>query len=151
MATITKYSVDADLVKIRPNILDLGVTEWAEKHEKAFAIINRALIAKWYRTTAYNMGIEDWRATPFDPNLVDADQINLLSCYKTLELIYLHLMKDAPEPDGFERQMELFGKLYNAELKEVLGLGLNYDWNKDDTIDPAGETYVSSQRRLVRC
>ena len=61
----------------------------------------------------------------------------------------MHLMKDAPEPDGFERQMDIFRKLYNEELREILGLGVNYDWDDDDEI-ASDEKYQARQRRLVR-
>jgi len=147
----TEYSTDADLVKIRPNILGLGVAEWDDKHKQVFDIINRVLISRWYRNTAYSMGVENWRETPFDPELVDETQLFTLSCYKVLELIYMNLMKDSPEPDGFEREMGIFRKLYNAELKELLGLGINYDWDDSGTIDPDDEKYIPSTRRLRRC
>jgi len=145
---VTFYSIDDDIVKIRPNILGLGVSDWEEKHQKAFAIINRTLIARWYMTVADDNDI-DWRTTEFDPGKIDVTQVNDLSCYKTLELCYMHLMKDAPEPDGFERQSDMFRKRYNEELREILALGLNYDWDEDDEIS-AEEKYQPSQRRLVR-
>ena len=50
MTTREVYSTDDDLVKIRPNILDLGVPEWIDQHKEAFSIINRALVARWYKT-----------------------------------------------------------------------------------------------------
>lgn len=144
------YSVDGDLIKIRPNILELGVAEWAAKHDEAFLLINRALIYKWYKTVAYGMGITDWRATEFDPELLDQEQVNRLSCYKTLELIYLFLMKDSPEPDGFEREMKTFRGLYNDEFKELLAIGISYDWDGDDEIESPNEKYIPNRRELVR-
>lgn len=149
------YSTDADLIKIRPNILGLGVSSWEsepnDKHTEAYSLINRALIYKWYKTVAYSMGVDDWRATEFDPDLIDQNQVNLLSCYKTLELIYLYLMKDSPEPDGFEREMKIFRGLYNDEFKELLAIGINYDWDGDETIESPDEKYIPSRRELVRC
>lgn len=146
---VTFYSTDDDLLKIRSNILSLGVSDWEEQHKEAFEIINRALIARWYREVADDNSI-DWRETEFDPEKVDTSQLLRLSCYKTLELAYLYLMKDAPEPDGFERQHEIFAKKYINELSEVLSLGINYDWDEDDEIS-SEEMYQSRQRRLVRC
>ncbi len=147
MAT-TVYSEDNDLVKIRPNIVDLGVSDWAFQHEEAFAIINRILIGKWYISAATDQGV-DFRETEFDPDKVDATQLVRASCYKTLELAYMYLMKDAPEPDGFEREMKLFSKLFDSEMRQLLGLGLNYDWSGDDVVD-SDEKYQRSTRRLVR-
>lgn len=145
------YSTDTDIVAIRPNILDLGISNWDDKHEDAFAVINRALTSKWYKSVAYDMGVSDWRDPGFNSDLVDTDQVVNLSCYKTLELIYLYLMKDSPEPDGFERQMKIFRGLYNDEWKELLAVGINYDWDEDDVIGASDEKYVPSRRGLVRC
>ena len=145
------YSIDSDLITIRPNILNLGISDWGFKHDEAYDIINRTLIYRWYKGVAYGMGVEDWRATPFNPDLLEETQVNRLSCYKVLELVYLYLTKDSPEPDGFEREMKLFRDLYNSEFKELLAIGVNYDWNADDSIDAGDESYIPSRRGLVRC
>ena len=147
MAT-TAYSTDDDLIKIRPNILDLGVAEWEERHQEAFDIINRVLITRWYRVVTPDRGI-DWRLTEFDPDLADTSQLLRLSCYKTLELAYLYLMKDGPEADGFERNAKTFERKYGHELKEILGIGVNYDWDSNDEIT-YDEKYESAPRTLLR-
>lgn len=148
MAT-TQYSSDADLVEVRPNILQLGVASWDTQAEEAFRLINRTLIAKWYKDVALEREIDDWRTTTFDPEKVDADQVKKLSVYKTLELSYMYLMKDSPNPDGFERQADFFRDRYNEELNIILALGVNYDWDEDDTIQD-DEKYEPRIRRLVR-
>jgi len=145
---IEVYTTDDDLVLVRPNILELGVNDWEDQHKEAFKIINRILVSRWYREVAAEYGY-DWRETVFDPEKIDTDQIKRLSVYKTLELIYLYLMKDSPEPDGFERQHKLFRELFNEELSNLLSSGINYDWDADDTID-SDESYIPRQRRLER-
>lgn len=145
---VTYYSTDDDLVKIRPNILDLGQASWEDQHLQAFDLINRTLISRWYKLQAAEMGV-DWYLTEFDPDLVDATQLVRLSCYKTLELAYEYLMKDTPDSDGFERHRALYAKKYSQELAELLALGINYDWDADDEID-TDEKYVTSPRRLYR-
>lgn len=142
------YSDDDDLIKIRPNILGLGVSDWEEQAIEAFSMINRILIAKWYKPTAAEHDVE-WRETEFNPDLVDATQLVRVSAYKTLELAYLHLMKDTPEPDGFERQMKIFKERFVSELNDLLALGINYDWDESDTIE-YDEKYYPRQRRLTR-
>ena len=148
MAT-EQYSQDADLVVVRPNILNLGVSGWDTQAKDAFDVINRTLIARWYKDVALEHNILDWRTTEFDPERVDADQLTKLSVYKTLEFSYMHLMKDSPEADGFERESNFFRDRYNEELRIILGLGVNYDWDEDDTIS-AEEKYTPQIRRLVR-
>lgn len=148
MAT-TKYCEDADLINIRPNILELGVASWDTQSIDAFDIINRTLIAKWYKNVALEHDIIDWRTTPFDPDRVDEEQVKRMACYKTLELAYMHLMKDSSTADGFERETDFFRDRYNEELTIILGLGVNYDWDADDTISD-DEKYEPQIRRLVR-
>lgn len=148
MAT-TKYCEDADLINIRPNILELGVASWDTQSIDAFDIINRTLIAKWYKNVALEHDIVDWRTTPFDPDRVDEEQVKRMACYKTLELAYMHLMKDSSTADGFERETDFFRDRYNEELTIILGLGVNYDWDADDTISD-DEKYEPQIRRLVR-
>lgn len=144
----TTYSTDADIVEIRANILSLGVDDWTFKHEEAFAIINRTLNKRWYKGAADELGY-DWRVTLFDPDLLHLDEVVRLACYKTLELAYLYLMNDAPEPDGFERQMRIFRDFYNEELKIIMSTGLSYDWDADDDIE-GDELYLRLPRRLTR-
>lgn len=148
MTTRTVYSNDEDLQRIRPNILQFGVADWTDQHEEAFRQINRALISRWYRQAVADRNI-DYRETEFDPDNVDISQVLRLSCYKTLELAYLYLMKDAPDPDAFERQMKLFQKLYFNELDEVLAIGINYDWDEDNSI-ASDEKYDVPNRTLLR-
>jgi len=152
------YSTDADLVKVRPNILQLGVSSWqnyvdgadpaVSMHDKAAEKINRTLIRRWYKTAAAEYSL-DWRDTEFSADLVEEGTLTELSCFKTLELIYLYLMKDSPEPDGFEREMHLFRKLYNQELEELLSIGIGYDWDGDDEVLDT-EKYMRVPRRLSR-
>ena len=142
------YSVDADLVKIRPNILGFGIESWKDQHIEATSYINRILESRWYKEVASNNNV-DWRVTAFDSDKVDASQVKQVACYKTLELVYLYLMKDSPDADGFEREMKIFQKLYATEIDLVLSLGVNYDWDDDDTIQQ-DERLQPRFRRLVR-
>jgi hypothetical protein len=147
MAT-TYYSTDDDLRKIRPKITSLGVGSWEDQHLEAFSIINRTLIARWYKVTAPKFAV-DWLLTEFSADRVDETQLVKLSCYKTLEIAYEYLMKDTPESDGFDRQRKLYGKKYSQELKEVLAIGVSYDWNADDTVG-TDEKYTHTPRRIYR-
>lgn len=145
------YSTDEDLTKIRPKILDYGVVAWDNQRAEAETAINRILDHQWYRPEARHFGV-DWQKYPFDSELMlNADtQLKTLSCYKTLELAYLYLMKDAPEPDAFERQYGIFKKMFADELRAALASGIDYDW--DETGELAStEKARPVQRRLKRC
>lgn len=147
---MAEYCTDDDLVKLRPDILNLGVSGWDDQIEEAGDVIDRALESKWYRARAEEYGI-DWRETQFSrDNLKNAaSQLTRLGCYKTLELAYLHLQKNQVS-DAFREQMLLFQKLYARELEEVLVSGLDYDWDASGALS-ADEKLAPRIRRLVRC
>jgi hypothetical protein len=137
--------------QIRPKIMELGVDGWDDQIAEADAIIDRALETRWYRQAAEEYGI-DFRETPFArTNLLSiAGECTRLGSYKALQLAYIHLMKDSPEADAFERQAKTFAKLYAEELSEVLATGLSYDWDESGTLADS-EKSMPVKRRLVRC
>ena len=139
-----------DMVEVRPNILLYGVTDFEPQMQESEDIIKRVLDSKWYRARATDEKI-NYTSTPFNAELLlSADtQLKRLAVYKSLQLCYLHLMKESPEADGFERQMGTFKKLYAEELAEVLSSGLDYDWDESGTIE-AGENIQPQIRRLQR-
>jgi hypothetical protein len=146
---MAEYCTEDDLLKIRPDIMSLGVDFWDDQIEEAGQIIDRALDSQWYRTVADSVEI-NWREYPFDRDLLlnAEDQLTRLGCYKTLELAYLYLMKNRAD-DAFEVERKLFRTMYNDELVEVLRVGLDYDWDEDDEIAPS-ESSVPHVRRLLR-
>lgn len=143
------YHSDDDLTDVRPNIFDYGVTDFEAQMLEAERVINRTLDARWYRNVALNSGL-DWRATPFDPTLLlNVEQVKKLAVYKSLQLIYIHLMKETRDPDVFERQAETFYKMYKDELQEVLNAGIDYDWDESGEVE-AEESLKPRVRRLYR-
>jgi len=145
---MANYSDDTELIKIRPEILSYEITDWEDMHVEAKRIIDREIEALWYREQATEHGIS-WESVGFDDTLVDTAALKRLACYKTLELIYLYLMKDSAEPDAFERQMHLFHDLYVEEFQKILSLGLGYDWDSSGAID-SDEKLAPQMRRLHR-
>jgi hypothetical protein len=145
------YCTDDDLAEVRPKILDLGVSGWDDQIAEATAVINRALEVRWYRTACREYSL-DYREYAFDPDLLlnAGTQLTRLGTYKALQLAYLHLAKDAPDADAFERQAKNFEKLYTTELAEVLAQGLDYDWDASGAIDTT-EARMPGMRRLKRC
>lgn len=142
------YCADADMAAIRPDILSLGVSDWDAEREEAYAQINRIITLRWYREAAKTMGY-DPNVTAFNPEQIANSCLKRLETYKALELAYLKLMKGGPEEDGFERQMEIFRKRYNDELKLLFDLGIDYDWSGNDIVDD-DEKYIRAPRRLKR-
>jgi hypothetical protein len=126
--------------------MNYGVSDWTEKIFKAETRVFRTLEARWFKENAgdFSLAVD----VVFDPALLkDPDQIRLLICYKALEYVYRYLMKDSPQADPFERQSEVFNKLYKEELATVLASGLDYEWG---TGLPSAERTIPRRRRLVR-
>lgn len=143
------YCTDDDLLSYRPNILTLGVDNWDDQHEIAFADINRMITAKWYRQAASKMGY-DPDLVAFRPESVQDDALKKLESYRTLEYAYMILMKESIQGDGFERNMNIFARLYSTELGIILSTGIKYDWSGDGLIDPSENQLLPAQRRLYR-
>jgi len=144
------YCDSDDLVALRPNILLLGVASWATEITEATTIINRALEVRWYRQACREYSL-DYRQYEFDPALLlsAAAQLTRIGTYKTLQLAYQKLQKDAPEADAFERQAKNYAKLYGTELSDVLAQGLDYDWDDSGAIGDT-EKRMPSMRRIKR-
>jgi len=142
------YSVDADLVNIRPNILNNGAYDTSWAHDMAYSLINTTLEAEWYITEAPNHGIAP-TTTGMDVAKLNANQLKMVSVYKVLELIYLSLTKDTPLDDGFYAWAAHFRKEYDTELNTLLKVGVEYDWD-DDGITQA-DKYIPQRRNQVRC
>lgn len=145
---MAEYCSESDLIKIRPKILELGVTDWTEQIAEASDIIDRAIEVKWYRRIAEENNV-NWRTTLFDRDMLKSasTQIKRVGCYKALELIFMYLMKHRAD-DAFEKEREMFSKLYKEEMHEVLLAGLDYDWDDDDL--DSDEISVPRVRRLMR-
>lgn len=145
---MAEYCGEGDLIKIRPKMLELGVTDWSEQIAEAGNIIDRAIEVKWYRRIAEENNV-NWRTTLFDRDMLKSasSQIKRAACYKTLELVFMYLMKHRAN-DAFEKEREMFAKLYKEEINEVLLAGLDYDWDDDDL--DSDEISVPRVRRLMR-
>ena len=145
---MAEYCDESDLIKIRPSILELGVDSWSDQIVEAGDIIDRAIEANWYRRIAEENSV-DWRTTLFDRDQLTnaSSQVRRAACYKTLELIFMYLMKHRVD-DAFEKQRKLFSELYLNEMRDVLISGLDYDWDDDGL--SSDEISVPQVRRLVR-
>jgi len=145
---MAEYCSEDDLILIRPGILDLGVLDWSAQIVEMGKILDRAIEVQWYRNVADDNAV-DWRTTLFDRELLSnaEEQLTRVACYKTLELIFMFLMKHRAN-DAFATERELFAKLYKEELREVMIAGLDYDWDDDGL--GTDEISVLRVRRLVR-
>jgi hypothetical protein len=143
------YTSDQDLVKVRKNILELGVATWTDKISDAEEHLNRLVERRWYRGAAQERGL-DWTETPFAPAKVNpASQLKNLASYKALEMIYDYLATETQEPGAFERFRDHYARKFADELEEVLSIGIDYDWDASGAVS-SDEKHVIVPRTLYR-
>lgn len=160
------YSTDHDINDIRPGILELGQQDFTHLHQEAKRLIDRDLKIKWYRNArktlfhlqrpllvgTFGSGTFHQELDDFDPELfLNATlQFKLLGSYKALGLIYQTLEK-AITDDPYRAQRLIFDKQYEAELTTVIQSGIDYDWDKDASIEPHEKgRRIFSGERMVR-
>lgn len=158
MATLC---TDADIKKIRPNILTYGITTWVadvttdsvitgvDVLTEATNQITRILDIRWYRDAAGAHWEDPLDAdSRFDIDKVKPAPLNRAAVYKCLELAYQYLMDDSPEPDAFERNSKFFAKQFEKEMDFVVADGIIYDWDADNSF--SDQDIEPIQRRLLR-
>jgi len=140
------YSSDSDLIKVQQDIMDLSVPDWADQHIEAERVINRDVETKWYRPVSSDIGV----TAIFNPALIIATDLTMLSVFKALELAYLFMVHNTTD-EHFIKKMELFRLRYETELESIISNGLVYDWlGNGDTSQPIYSANQSRFRRLVR-
>lgn len=146
---MANYSTDADLVFLRPNILNNGQADFSWAHEQAYNDINRTLEAEWYISVAALHSV-DYSITAMDATKLVAAELKQLSVYRALELIYISMAKDiVPGTDGPFAWAAWARQCYEEELARILKIGPSYDW-KGDGITQA-DKFDTFQRKLIRC
>ena len=139
------YSTNDDLLKVQPNILNLGVADWTDQHNESELIVNRDIKTGWFEAAANAKGV----TADFDPDLIEPiEQLTRLAVYKTLELVYLALFQDQLD-DPFRQKMALFADKYKTEFNALIADGILYDWDEDGDGDESGIN-IENTRRLVR-
>ena len=145
---MTTYSIDKDLVNIRPNILNNGQADFTWAHEKAYDEINEVIEADWYMGAATFHNIDPHK-TAMDVSLLDAEELKDLSVYKALEYIYISMAKDIiPGNDGPFAWAAWARQQYEDAMTRLLKIGPSYDW-KDDGITQE-DKFQPSDIRLIR-
>lgn len=144
------YTTNADLVKKRSNILELGIFSFDDQHEETERIINRDL-SIWYDAEA-RLRSRSPQAIPFDQQylLLSDIEIKPAAVFLALSLSYDLLSKDLPvEEDGMASQREHYRKEFEREWKNSKILGFTYDWDMSGDAT-SNENPCVRYRTLVR-
>lgn len=121
------YSSDADLLKLIPDILGLGIESFVLEHPKAEADLQRELRIKWWPRKNI--------AGEMDTAKLTATQFTMASAYLVLWRYALPQLTNWTEGDRFGNMIDFYRARYGEEIESVLADGVDYDEDGDGTVD----------------
>lgn len=148
---MAQYATDTDLLEYEPDILNLGIPEFQDLHEKSYEDINRQLEIDWWPRAQYrDYDITRSSYSSMDVTRLVDNQWKRTAVFHVLAYyIYPRLSTFTPEGDVYREKMMYYKERYNEELAAELRRGVKYDYNQDSTIQDAEKQPVHFNR-LVR-
>jgi len=135
------FSSDADLMKLVPDIVSLGIESFILEHPKAKADIERELRIKWWPRKGL--------AGEMDASKLTSSQFTMASSYLVLWRYALPQLTNWVDGDRFQNMIDFYKARYGEELDSVLRDGVEYDDDGNSVIDD-DEKQTVNFGRLVR-
>ena len=149
-------STDADLIEYQPDILNYGIDEFTDYHDKARDDILRRLRTEWWvRGKNFKVEVGSVRTTfslEMDDTRLDETQFTKCAVYLVLSeyaLPQLTKWNATGDEDKFQVMMNHYRKKYEAEFNQILQDGVRYDYDQDGTVEDIEQQPFHS-RRMVR-
>lgn len=120
------FSTDSDLTALVPDILQLGIANFAAEHAKAEADIKRELRNRWWPRTGFNGELDD--------TLLTESQFTRCNAYLVLWKYALPQLTNWTDGDRFMQMMDFYKARYNEEFNEIIADGVEYDKDDDGTV-----------------
>jgi len=148
---MAQYSTDNDLLEYEPDILDLGIPEFKDLHQKSYEDINRLIEIEWWpRASFRNYDITRASYQSMEESKLVDSQWKRSAVYHVLyAYIYPRLSTFSPEGDVYREKMEYYKAKFQEEFNLCLRQGVKYDYNADSTISNS-EEQPAHFNRLVR-
>lgn len=148
---MAQYATDADLQEYEPDILNLGIPEFQDLHEKSYDDINRLIEIDWWPRASYRQyDITRGTYANIDVTLLVDNQWKRAAVYHVLAYyIYPRLSTFTPEGDVYMEKMQYYKDKFKEEFNLCLKQGVQYDYNNDSTIEESEKLPVHFNR-LVR-
>lgn len=148
---MAQYATDADLQEYEPDILNLGIPEFQDLHEKTYDDINRLIEIDWWPRASYRQyDITRGTYANIDVTLLVDNQWKRAAVYHVLAYyIYPRLSTFTPEGDVYMEKMQYYKDKFKEEFNLCLKQGVQYDYNNDSTIEESEKLPVHFNR-LVR-
>lgn len=132
------FSIDADLMTLVPDILDLGVTSFSTEHAKAEIDILRELRINWWNRKNIEGDI--------NVDYLTTSQFTRCSAYLVLWKYALPQLTNWVDGDRFQSMILFYKSRYGEELEAILRDGVEYDANNDNVIEQTEKKSVHSGR-----
>jgi hypothetical protein len=135
------FSTDADLMKLVPDILNLGIESFTLEHAQAKADIERKIRADWWAKRGYSGEL--------DPSKLTSSQWTRTSSYLVLWKYALPKLTNWVDNDRFMGMIDFYKARYGEEIESVFQDGVEYDADGDGTVTDKEKEPINSGR-LVR-
>tara|TARA_R110000851_G_scaffold211412_2_gene363974 strand:+ start:1351 stop:1767 length:417 start_codon:yes stop_codon:yes gene_type:complete len=136
------FATDSQLLEYVNTIFDHGVESWQTELDRAEDDVIRKIKVEWYN--------KRYSPSNFEAAELVATQWTAATIYRAIAYYIMPgLSQWRPESDSFREQIEFYQARYAEEIDDQFAVGIQYDFNNDDTID-AGEVYNASQTRVWR-
>lgn len=146
------FATNSDLVKYYPTAMDHGIADWTEDLTQAQADIETLIKTRWFNQEfGTTRGRSNLVGQPiYNAALLTQSQWTRATVYRALSCYILpKLSTFRPEGDAFREQLAFFQNRFDEEFNLVMGGGVEYDLNDDNTITQ-GEKFAVDQNRLYR-
>ena len=137
------FATNTDLEKYCPEVFDQGVDDWTDELTDAQADVTNMIQFKWWNKM--------YSRKNFDATLLVESQWTKATVYRAMASYILpKLSTFRPEGDPFREQLEFYKNRFEEEFDIQLGLGIQYDFEDDGSIDPDTDVKEYDQSRLYR-
>jgi len=135
------FSQDSDLVALIPDILDFGITSFADEHARAEADLIRTIRNEWW----HKKGI----GGEMNSDYLTESQFTRCNSYLVLWKYALPQLTNWVDGDRFKEMLDFYKMRYEEEIADIFKDGIEYDADNSGTIDD-DEKEIVSFGRLVR-
>lgn len=150
---MSQFATDADLKDYEPQILEFGIQDFSDLHQRTYDDIIRLLNIRWWPTTRYgrlDISVLQGSTTKLEQGKLNASQFERAAVYHVLaHYIYPKLSTFDPAGDVFREKMSYYKNKFEEEFSLILQAGVEYDLDSSGTFtDSEKKPYY--HRRLQR-
>lgn len=136
------FANNTNLQEYAPEVFQQGVDDWTDELAKAEADVINMIQFKWWN--------KFYARSKFASSKLVESQWTKTTVYQAMYAYILpRLSTFRPEGDPFREQLAFYKERYQEEWELQFGVGIQYDFEDDGTIDD-GDVVQQSQTRLYR-